>query len=254
MKKVQEFRVQDITWLNSSSYILRVESSEIIENIEPGNFAELKIPNSSEVFLRRPFSVYDVDYKNNTVSYYIKAIGKGTISLGRLLKGDIVDTIYPLGNSFSVVTDKKTLIIGGGSGIAPFKLLGEKLRSNNNSTTFLFGARTSEEIVLSEVFGKLGEFHCTTEDGSLGEKGLVTGHSIFKEIDKFDIIYTCGPNPMMKAVSDIAQRNNVLCEASLENMMGCGIGACLCCVTPTTRGNECVCTAGPVFNSKDLKW
>lgn len=254
MKRVQDFTVIETRWLNSTSYILVLESQSKIENIEPGNFAELEVPNAPDVFLRRPISVYDVDYENNTISYYIKAIGKGTNKLGSLDNGSVVNVIYPLGNSFTTIKDGKALIIGGGSGIAPFKLLAEKLVANNTEVTYLFGARSSEDIVLTDIFEKQGKVLVTTEDGSVGEIGLVTQHSVFKHITNFDIIYTCGPDPMMKAVSKIAEDNNIICEASLENMMACGIGACLCCVTPTVRGNECVCTEGPVFNSKDLKW
>ncbi len=254
MKKVQDFRVIDTKWLNSSSYILVLESDSEIEKVAPGNFAELKVPEEPDVFLRRPISVYDVNYDNKTISYYIKAIGKGTRKLGKLLEGTVVDSVYPLGNSFTVTAKNKVLIVGGGSGIAPFKLLAENLVANRVNVTFLFGARSAEDIVLEDIFSNLGSFNCTTEDGSKGEKGLVTQHSLFERINDFDMIYTCGPDPMMKAVAMIAEKNNIACEASLENMMACGFGACLCCVTPTIRGNECVCTEGPVFKSTDLKW
>jgi len=226
----------------------------MIENIRPGNFAEIKVPDTNDVFLRRPISVYDVDYEKNTITFYIKAIGKGTKKLGALDNGDKVDIVYPLGNSFTPIVSGKTLIVGGGSGIAPFILLAEELKNANSKVTYLFGARTSEDIVLKKAFSVYGDVHVTTEDGSLGEKGLVTQHSIFDNINDFDMVYTCGPDPMMKAVSKIAESHDIKCEASLENMMACGFGACLCCVTPTIRGNECVCTEGPVFNSKDLKW
>ncbi|MAZ93277.1 MAG: dihydroorotate dehydrogenase electron transfer subunit [Bacteroidales bacterium] len=254
MKRIQDFSVIDTIWLNSSSYILILKSERTLEKIEPGNFAEIKIPDTSDIFLRRPISVYDVDHDKNEISFYIKAIGKGTNKLGSLLPGNKVNIIYPLGNAYTPVKNKNVLIVGGGTGIAPFKLLGEQLSSLGSRVTYVFGARTSEEIVLSDIFSKFGEFNCTTEDGSLGEKGLVTLHSVFNNIKDFDIVYTCGPDPMMKAVSKIAEDNNVRCEASLENMMACGIGACLCCVTPTIRGNAVVCTEGPVFHSTDLKW
>ena len=95
----------------------------------------------------------------------------------------------------------------------------------------------------------------TTEDGSRGEKGLVTDHSIFQDSGfPYDFIYACGPDGMMKAVAKIAGNKGVECEASLENSMACGFGACLCCVVNTTEGNKCVCTEGPIFNVKDLKW
>ncbi len=108
-------------------------------------------------------------------------------------------------------------------------------------------------MVELEEFEKYGRVFITTEDGSEGEKGFVTDHSIFKERE-FDRIYSCGPTPMMKAVGNYAIKNNTFCEVSLENTMGCGIGACLCCVTDTTEGRVCVCTEGTVFNIAKLKW
>lgn len=254
MKKIQEFKIKEYQWLNDSSYIVVLESSEPIPEIKPGNFAELEVPNASDVFLRRPISVLDVNHEHNTLSFYIKVIGKGTKKLGELTIGQQLSIIYPLGNSFSATKSRNALIVGGGSGIAPFILLGRALKKNNVDVTFLFGARTANEIVLTEEFSKYGKVIATTEDGSFGEKGLVTQHSVFKDNFPFDVIYTCGPDPMMKAIAKIAEEKNVDCEASLENMMACGFGACLCCVTETTSGNLCVCTEGPVFNTKVLKW
>jgi dihydroorotate dehydrogenase electron transfer subunit len=254
MKKIQDFKVKEYQWLNESSYIIVLESSESIPEIKPGNFAELEVPNASDVFLRRPISVLDVDHSKNTLSFYIKAIGKGTKKLGSLNLGQQLSIIYPLGNSFTTSNKKNALIVGGGSGIAPFILLGRELKKNNVNVTFLFGARTANEIVLTKEFSKYGNVLATTEDGTFGEKGLVTQHSVFKNDFSFDVIYTCGPDPMMKAIAKIAEEKNVECEASLENMMACGFGACLCCVTETTSGNLCVCTEGPVFNTKVLKW
>lgn len=254
MKKVQDFKVKDYEWLNADNFILTLSSDSDIENVVPGNFAEIKIPDSQDIFLRRPFSILDVNHKTRTIKFYIKAIGKGTSKLGTLSKGTLLNIIYPLGNSFKILQQKKVLIVGGGSGIAPFILLASKLKKENNQITFLVGARSKEDVFLTDEFSKFGEVLVTTEDGSLGEKGLVTQHSVFSNNFPFDHIYTCGPDPMMKAVSKIANEKNVSCEASLENMMACGIGVCLCCVTLTVNGNKCVCTEGPVFNTYELKW
>lgn len=254
MKKIQDFTVKEYQWLNSSSYIIVLQSSEPIPEIKPGNFAELKVPNASDVFLRRPLSVLDADYTKRTLSFYVKVIGKGTKKLGELNIGETVNIIYPLGNSFTVNGAKKALIVGGGSGIAPFILLGRALKETGVDVAFLLGARTKEEVVLTQAFEKYGKVYAATEDGSYGEKGLVTQHSVFKASFDYDVIYTCGPEPMMKAVAEIALERNVDCEASLENMMACGFGACLCCVTETTSGNLCVCTDGPVFKTSFLRW
>lgn len=254
MKKVQDFKVKEYEWLNADNFILSLSSDSDIEDVLPGNFAEIKIPDSQDIFLRRPFSILDVNQETRTIKFYIKAIGKGTSKLGTLSIGTGLNLIYPLGNSFNIFPQKNVLIVGGGSGIAPFVLLANKLKKENNQITFLIGARSKGDVFLTNEFSKFGDVLVTTEDGSLGEKGLVTQHSVFSNNFAFDHIYTCGPDPMMKAVSKIAKEKNVTCEASLENMMACGIGVCLCCVTSTVNGNKCVCTEGPVFSTKNLQW
>jgi dihydroorotate dehydrogenase electron transfer subunit len=255
MKKVEDFIVLNHKWLNYKTFIIELEASEKMPDIYPGNFAEIAITNSQKVFLRRPFSVFDVNQVNNTISFFVKVIGAGTRLLGEAKKGDILNLIYPLGNSFSVPSSGNVLVVAGGSGVAPFILYGRELQKKQLKTTFLFGAKTADEIVLVEQFRNFGEVLVTTEDGSRGEKGLVTGHSIFRNDHlPFDYIATCGPDLMMKAVAKIAKEKGIACEASLENTMACGFGACLCCIVPTNRGNLCVCTEGPVFNVNELKW
>jgi dihydroorotate dehydrogenase electron transfer subunit len=254
MKRIQDFKLKEYKWLNYQNYILTLKTTDTIAEIKPGNFAELKIPNAPDVFLRRPLSVLDVDHDENTISFYVKIIGKGTEKLGKLRGGDKVNVIYPLGNSFSINGTNKALLVGGGSGIAPFMLLGRELKQKGVEITFLIGARTKEDVLLTNEFKKLGDVLVTTEDGTMGQTGLVTHHSVFSEEFQFDKIYTCGPDLMMKAIAEIAAEKGVDCEASLENMMACGFGACLCCIVETHGGNKCVCTEGPVFNTKELAW
>ena len=255
MKRIEDLEVKKLTWLNDDNYLIEIQSSMQLPVIKPGNFAEVRVDNTNEVFLRRPFSIYDVDYRNNTLTFYIKIIGKGTRILGNLKERDLVNVIFPLGNSFGVSTQKNVLIIGGGSGVAPFLLLAKQLKENGSGMTFLIGGRSKKDILLSEQLSTFGEVKVTTEDGSRGEKGMVTDHSIIKTgLGAFDKIYTCGPEPMMKAIARLARNNEIDCEASLENLMACGFGACLCCVTETSKGNLCVCTEGPVFNILDLAW
>jgi dihydroorotate dehydrogenase electron transfer subunit len=255
MKRIEELKVKEVKWLNSNSYVLELSGSDAIADIRPGNFAEIKVENHPDVFLRRPFSYLDHDAGTQMVSFFIKAIGKGTHKLGTLEKGDLVSVIHPLGNAFSIPEKKKVLITGGGSGIAPFIMLGQELKAKGNEVVILTGGRTAEDILFTEEFKTYGEVHCTTEDGSMGEKGLLTQHSIFTKGNlNFDLIYTCGPDGMMKAVAGIAKEKGIECEASLENLMACGFGACLCCIQETDKGNLCVCTEGPVFNINTLKW
>ena len=115
------------------------------------------------------------------------------------------------------------------------------------------GGRSTDDILDPEEYRKLGEVLITTDDGSLGEKGMVTEHSLFhKSLSGYSQVYTCGPEPMMKAVAIIANSQGIPCQVSLENTMACGIGVCLCCVVETLEGNKCVCTEGPVFDANYL--
>lgn len=254
MKKIQDCSVNQVKMLNDDTYILELNLPVIPENILPGNFAEIKVDKTADVFLRRPFSIYDVNYETKTISFFIKSIGKGTELMGRFKNGENVNIIYPLGNSFSGNKKGKALLIGGGTGVAPLLLLGKKLKNEGSEVVYILGAQSTKDIHLTEELKLYGTVLVTTEDGSLGEKGRVTNHRIWNQISEFNKIYCCGPDPMMKAVAKMAQSETIDCEASLENTMACGFGACLCCVTETTDGNKCVCTDGPVFNVNDLKW
>jgi dihydroorotate dehydrogenase electron transfer subunit len=241
--------------LNEQVHLLIFSSEQSLPKILTGQFAQVKIDDSPATFLRRPFSVNFVDGENNELWLLIQIVGAGTLKLSETFPGASVNMILPLGNSFTFPDkkDEKILLVGGGSGIAPLLFWGSCLRKADFNPEFLIGARNRAYLVELEEYEKYGKVFITTEDGSEGEKGFVTDHSIFKE-RKFDRIYSCGPTPMMKAVGAYAIKNNTFCEVSLENTMGCGIGACLCCVTDTTAGRVCVCTEGTVFNIAKLKW
>ena len=131
--------------------------------------------------------------------------------------------------------------------------MGAQMLEQGIEPTFLLGARTQNDLLMLDEFKKYGRVFITTEDGSIGEKGFVTNHSVLQQ-ELFDRISTCGPTPMMKAVARLALEKGIDCEVSLENLMACGVGACLCCVEKTTEGNLCVCKEGPVFNIKRLLW
>ena len=163
--------------------------------------------------------------------------------------------IYPLGNSFHTDGVNRTLLIGGGVGIAPLLFLGHRLHEMGKNPLFLLGFRSKNLLVDLSPFEQYGEVYFTTDDGSAGEKGVVLDHSLVQgdNLD-FDRIYTCGPEVMMKAVSDLAGNKGIDAQASLENTMACGFGACLCCVQKTIHGNKIVCLDGPVFNTNELIW
>ena len=155
--------------------------------------------------------------------------------------GDQLNCLLPLGNGFTMPksSDEKILLVGGGVGVAPLLYMGAEMAKKGMEPTFLLGARTSKDLLMLDIFKRYGRVCVTTEDGSEGEKGFVTNHSLL-QTEQFTRIATCGPTPMMKAVAEFARKTDVECEVSLENLMACGLGACLCCVEKTTEGNLCV--------------
>jgi dihydroorotate dehydrogenase electron transfer subunit len=259
MKKyISDWTVKENTLFNESRYcLLKLGNDENIPEILPGQFVQVLIENSPTTFLRRPVSVHFVDKERNELWLLVQVIGDGTRKLSELKKGDRLNLVYPLGNGFSLPekSDKsgKFLLIGGGVGTAPLLYLGACLQKLGYEPEFLLGVKTETDLLQINEFEKFGKVHVTTEDGSAGEKGYVTNHSVLQPAD-FDFIYTCGPKPMMAAVAKYAREKGIACEVSLENTMACGIGACLCCVEKTVRGNICVCTEGPIFNINQLIW
>ncbi|MGB5989558.1 MAG: dihydroorotate dehydrogenase electron transfer subunit [Marinifilaceae bacterium] len=254
MKKILDFKLLTNELLNQDTYLLGLECTETMPDIKPGQFVNVKIDNSTETFLRRPISIHDVDIENNILYLYVKVLGNGTRKMKDAKEGDIINILIALGNSFTMDYTKNPLLIGGGCGIAPMLYLAKDIFvKTENKPTILLGARTSTDLLRLDEFEKYADVYYTTEDGSAGEKGYPTTHSIFSK-EQFDFIYCCGPDPMMKAVAKLAKDKEIECEVSLENTMACGIGACLCCVQDTKEGHKCVCTDGPVFNIKDLKW
>ncbi len=256
MKRKLDFTITSNEVLNKQTYLLKVspKNGEILGEMKPGQFVQLLVHNSSTIFLRRPISINFYDKDRNEIWLLIQSVGGGTKKITDMKIGEHLDLLFPLGNTFSMPEkNQKSLLIGGGVGTAPLLFLGSKLREKGHIPEFLLGGRTSLDITQIEDFEKLGTVHTTTEDGSIGEKGLITFHSVLKN-KQFDKIYTCGPRPMMMAIARYASDNNIVCEVSLENHMPCGFGACLCCVEDTKRGNICVCTEGPVFNIDELKW
>lgn len=256
-KRIESLIVTDNKRLNKEFFVLKLQSEQVIPEILPGQFVQVKIDESPNTFLRRPISVYDVDYVNQTLSLLIKIAGDGTKQLSKIAIGSNINIIYPLGNSFSKPQNDKVLLIGGGTGVAPLLFLGKYLRQQYNIIPeFLLGYRSKELVIELEKFEETGKTYITTEDGTLGHKGFVIHHPVlFDEKKEIHTIYTCGPEVMMKAVANFAKNRKIECEVSLENLMGCGIGACLCCVVDTTdKGNVNTCTEGPIFNTNQLKW
>lgn len=235
--------------------LLKLTDQHPLPLMHPGQFAELKVEGAEKTFLRRPISINNFLEKENEVWFLIHVVGEGTRKLSELKVGDKVNVVIPLGNGFTMPDSQscRYLLVGGGVGIAPLLYMGKKMCEMGCRPTFLLGGRTKDDLMQLELFRQYGDVYITTEDGSEGEKGFVTQHSLL-ETACFDMIATCGPKPMMMAVARYARSKGVDCEVSLENMMACGVGACLCCVEKTTEGHLCVCKEGPVFNIDKLLW
>jgi dihydroorotate dehydrogenase electron transfer subunit len=258
MKKyILDLTVKAVERISPKHVLIRLTDDKPLPEMVPGQFVEVRVDGSPTTFLRRPISINFVDYQQNELWLMVAMVGDGTKALGKLQKGDKLNCVLPLGNGFSFQSDRialhKALLVGGGVGVAPLLYLGAQMKEQGMEPTFLLGARTASDLLMLDEFKKYGRVCVTTEDGSEGEKGFVTNHSLLQQ-EHFDMIYTCGPTPMMKAVARYAKEKGIACEASLENLMACGLGACLCCVEKTTEGNLCVCKDGPVFNINRLLW
>lgn len=256
MKKyVSDLQVVSVEHINEKYVLMKLTHDGQLPEMLPGQFVEIRVDGSPSTFLRRPISINFVDYDNNQLWLLIAAVGEGTRHLSALHPGDKLNCMYPLGNSFTMPSrpDEKVLLVGGGVGVAPLLYLGKKMKDSGCEPIFLLGARSKKDLLMLEEFERYGRVCVTTEDGTAGERGFATNHSVLGEIH-FDRIATCGPKPMMKAVAGYAKKNGIECEVSLENKMACGLGACLCCVENTSKGNVCVCKEGPVINIKDLLW
>jgi len=228
----------------------RVKSAEIANETSCGQFLHIKCGKGT--LLRRPISICDV--YNDIVRFIFEVKGKGTDELSAIKIGDKIDILGPLGHGFTVSGKyKNTVIIGGGIGVFPLYNLAEKV---SNPTIFL-GFRNKDRVVMEREFSEYGNTIVATDDGSYGYSGFAV--ELLNEHIKnnpVDIIYSCGPIPMLRAVKKIAEDAGILCEISLEQRMGCGIGACLVCSCETIHeGMEKyarVCKNGPVFLSSEV--
>lgn len=236
------------------SVLLRLRSEQSLPDIAPGQFVQVRIDGSPSTYLRRPISIHDVDFQQNEITLLVQQVGEGTRHLAAVNVGDLINIVFPLGNGFTLPEKgENVLLVGGGIGIAPLFYFAKVLVEKGIRPTLLLGGKTESDLLRLTEYQQFGETFVTTEDDSSGEKGFVTMHSIWQQ-QSFDKIYVCGPKPMMKAVAGIAKEKNIWCEVSLENLMACGLGACLCCVEDTVDGHVCVCKEGPVFNTRRLKW
>lgn len=237
---------------------LVVRAPRIAPLVQPGQFAHVRIPPLKDALLRRPFSIFQV--AGDTLSILYKAVGKGTDALSQMRPGDLLSLLGPLGHGFTVPQPggDTPLLVAGGYGMAALYLLAQ--RSAQKGIAFV-GGRRRVDILADNEFQALGwDVRASTEDGSHGERGLVT-QPLLAELRRRATgrkLFACGPTPMLKAVAQIAHDFNAPAELSMDQHMCCGVGACLTCVIPIRIGGgweyQRACTEGPVFDARHIAW
>jgi dihydroorotate dehydrogenase electron transfer subunit len=231
----------------------------IAKAAQPGQFLQVKVNNSDQPLLRRPFGIHRV--RGAQIEMLYEVVGPGTEILAKRKSGEYLDIIGPLGNGFEPDNDASgsvgcAILVAGGMGIAPLVFLAEKLKGRQ--TVVLIGARTKKQLLCESELKKLGcEVRVATDDGSKGLKGKVTEllrRALLSADHRQATVYACGPRPMLKEISRLAKKYNLPAQVSLEEHMACGIGACLGCVVETIDGYKRVCKEGPVFDVRNIAW
>jgi dihydroorotate dehydrogenase electron transfer subunit len=236
-----------------------------------GQFVMLRIQQQNQPLLRRPFGIFKTGTlaaecsgmpRREFVELVYKVVGSGTELMATLQRGDQVELLGPLGEGFTPVESDTPILVGGGIGLVPLFKLAEDLCRQGKQVRLLMGGRTRDDILGITEFERLGvETYVSTDDGSLGEEGLVTA-VLERKLAKYPeaVVYACGPTPMLNAVQAICAKNETPLQVSLEALMACGVGACLGCVVPGKEHREdqpdylCTCRQGPVFDATDLQW
>ena len=240
---------------------LVLHAPQIAPLIQPGQFAHVRILPLKDALLRRPFSIFQAT--TDTFSILYKTVGKGTEALSRMRTGEALSVIAPLGHGFTVPPPggETPLLVAGGYGMAAMFLLAQ--RSPQKGIVFV-GGRRRVDILCEKEFAAIGwEVRVATEDGSHGEKGLVT-QPLLAELRNLKLktqnskLFACGPTPMLKAVGKLAEEHDLPAELSMDEHMCCGVGTCLTCVIPVKAGEsweyQRTCTEGPVFDARNIVW
>ncbi len=236
--------------VSENHFLLKIKSD--CPKPQPGQFVSIKAGKNLDPLLRRPFSIFN--YHDKILELIVQRIGKGTDLIVNTEPGPI-DIIGPFGNGFTIEEGGNVLIVGGGVGNAPLFYLSEELRQRGCSITYIYCSRSSRYVYCEDKYRDSSlSFHLMTDDGSAGTRGFAT--EIMPDIlnkQKFKRIYTCGPTPMMRAVTQSAE-DFAPVEVSLENYFGCGFGICSGCTVETKSGQKRACKDGPVIDGSQLIW
>ena len=240
---------------------LTLEAKAIANEAKAGQFVSV-YSNDPSKLLPRPISLCGFDKEKGTIRlvYRVTGEGTGTEEFSKLREGDTVRLIGPLGNGFTVISGKKAFLIGGGIGVPPMlQLAKEIVKEQTAPIQVVMGYRDDNTFLLDE-FKELAESFVSSDNGAVGTKGTVVD-AIKENGLEAEVIYACGPMPMLRALKDYAAANDMECFVSMEERMACGIGACLACVCNskekdehTNVNNKRICKEGPVFNARDVEW
>lgn len=241
--------------LGGPIFALTLDAPRICQAAAPGQFVHIACGEGS--LLRRPISICDAQDGVLKIVFAVK--GEGTEWLSRRAAGDVLDILGPLGHGFDMTAlGDRPVFIGGGIGVPPMYKTMKAARDNGAQPTAILGFRSRDAVILEEDFRALGTVYTATDDGSYGIHGFVS--DVLKEhVSEFTSVCCCGPKPMLKALADIAESAGLPCQVSMEERMGCGIGACLVCACALkakdgeTRYGH-VCKDGPVFDSREVQW
>lgn len=247
-------------------YKFSVESEEMCKLAKPGQFLEIKVLKGVEPLLRRPISIYNVDINKNWLEFIFQVKGKGTSILAEVEVGQDIDIVGPIGNgTFCIKKYNNVAIIGGGIGVFPLYELTKQLKlAGTECIDTYLGFRNKDYVTNESEFAEVSNnLVITTDDGSYKEKGFAI-NKLREDIEakenngeKFDIIFACGPLPMLKAVQSLAIEKNIPCQLSLEERMACGLGVCLGCAVKLAGTEELkykhVCKDGPVFWANEVE-
>ena len=240
-------------------FVMTVQAPDLAAQVQPGQFAHVRIPGMDDHILRRPFSIYASDAGAGTVDILYQVVGFGTAHLAKLERGAKLDAIGPVGFGWSIPDGAASaLVVAGGVGAAPLFMLTQRLAVQGVDTIAVLGAQTADSLVCRARYESVlgaDRVRCSTDDGSLGFHGFATpvAERVLAE-RSCDIVYTCGPEPLMRGVAAAAAAAGSACQVSLERRMACGIGACLSCVVETTGGKKRACVDGPVFDADEVVW
>ncbi len=235
--------------------LLVAEAPRIAASVAPGQFVHVRIAENRPYILRRPFSVHRAHGTSIEILYQV--VGVGTRELSLVGHGAVMDAVGPLGHGWDVPDGiRHALLVAGGLGAAPLGMLAEHLAHRGVAVTVASGAPTAERLVARDLFERVAwRVVLATDDGSVGHCGFVTDVlGDLLAVDVPDVVYACGPEAMARTVAAQAHAVGVPCQVSLERLMACGIGACLTCVVPTTRGLARACVDGPVFDASVVLW